>query len=346
MSIQEKALPLPLIISIVLNILLIMLSVFLYRYQSSIHSPLGDTGTESKSRPLQKYSYESLRNAKWKSNQIKFGPVLEKTEEYETRMFYYEVEGKKVSGLAHIPTKSGPHPVLIMIRGYVDLEIYEPGVGSSPAARYFAANGYITLAPDFLGYGESDKSPIEPFADRLISYPTVLQLLSDVKVLNNSFEKSSIDTSAEEDQIGIWAHSNGGQIALSVLEIAGQNYPTVLWAPVSKPFPYSVLYFTDEFEDNGKYLRNIIAEFEDDYNIELFTLTNYVEWIQAPIELHQGGKDDAVPLKWSDQLYTLLKSKEKEIEYFVYENSDHNMRPDWDTAARRSLTFFDTHLKK
>ena len=36
----------------------------------------------------------------------------------------------------------------------------------------------------------------------------------------------------------------------------------ILWAPVSKPFPYNILYYTDEAEDRGKWLRGEIAKFE------------------------------------------------------------------------------------
>ncbi|MBP7967780.1 prolyl oligopeptidase family serine peptidase, partial [Candidatus Woesebacteria bacterium] len=61
--------------------------------------------------------------------------------------------------------------------------------------------------------------------------------------------------------------------------------------------------------------------------------------------LHQGGLDDAVPARWSDQLYDKLKEKDKEIEYFTYPEADHNMQPDWTTATIRSISFFDEKLR-
>lgn len=331
-------------ISIFLNILLAAGVYYFYQYHVNIVSPIAEK-PEEKDLVLEKYSYSHLREATFAPEEMEFGPVLEETEEYVTRMFYYEVEGKTVSGLAHFPIEEGDYPVLVMLRGYVDANIYEPGIGSSPSARYFSSNGYITLAPDYLGYGESDTPPIEPFADRLISYPTVLQLLANVEDLDSSFDESNVPYQAQVDNVGIWAHSNGGQIALSALETVHKQYPTVLWAPVSKPFPYSVLYFTDEFDDNGRYLRRLVADFEEDYDIESFSLSNYIEWIDSPIQIHQGANDDAVPLKWSDQLYQALLDNDVDVEYFTYEEADHNLRPDWDTAVERSLEFFDEHLK-
>ncbi len=331
--------------SVILNVLLAVGLYFFYQYKVTITSPIVEK-TEEKDLSLQKYSYTHLREQTFSPEEMEFGPVLEETEEYVTRMFYYEVEGKKVSGLAHFPVEEGDYPVLVMLRGYVDANIYEPGIGTSPSARYFSGNGYITLAPDYLGYGESDTPPIEPFADRLISYPTVLQLLANIEKLDSSFSESHMNYEVQEDNVGIWAHSNGGQIALSVLETVHKEYPTVLWAPVSKPFPYSVLYFTDEFDDNGRYLRRLVADFEEDYDIESFSLTNYLEWIDSPIQIHQGAKDDAVPLKWSDQLYQAFLEHDIDVEYFTYEEADHNLRPDWDTAIERTLEFFDTHIRK
>lgn len=344
---DKSTLHILLIMSVILNVILVGAVYYFYTYHINFISPLSQTKEEI-SRDLQKYSYKNLTETHFQAEEIMFGPVEQKATEstpYETRKFYYQIEGKKVSGLAHFPAENGTYPVLVMIRGYVEPDKYQPGIGSSPAARYFASHGYITLAPDFLGYGESDKPPTEPFADRLMTYPTALQLLADIDELNNSFEKSSVTQTADESKVGIWAHSNGGQIALSVLEASEKPYPTVLWAPVSKPFPYSVLYFTDEFDDNGRYLRKIISQFEDVYDIESFSLSNYLDQIKAPIQLHQGGNDDAVPIKWSNQLYAALKAEDVDIEYYTYPDSDHNMRPDWDTAVERSLSFFDEHVK-
>src|SRR5690606_5347887 len=90
------------------------------------------------------------------------------------------------------------------------------------------------------------------------------------------------------DDVFIWAHSNGGQIALTTLEATGKMIPTSLWAPVTKPFPYSVLYYTDESADRGKFIRTELAKFEAIYNADQFAITDYVDRIKAPIQLHQG----------------------------------------------------------
>jgi dipeptidyl aminopeptidase/acylaminoacyl peptidase len=150
--------------------------------------------------------------------------------------------------------------------------------------------------------------------------------------------------------IGIWAHSNGGHIALTILEISKINYPTVLWAPVSKPFPYSILYYTNESEDKGKYIRKELAKFEETYDTDAFSLDNYFPDIAAHLQIHQGTADDAVPVEWSKNLYNILRKSYKDqkfnydLDLFVYPGADHNLQPVWESATARSLSFFKKHL--
>ena len=169
---------------------------------------------------------------------------------------------------------------------------------------------------------------------RLVRPATVLQLL---------FSLASFPY-VDPNHIEIWAHSNGGQIALSILEITGTPYPTTLWAPVTKPFPYSILYYTDELDDHGKYLRKKIAEFEEVYDAEKFSITNYYDWITAPIQIHQGTADDAVPREWSDEFVKTMKDKDRDVDYFVYPSTDHNMKPSWNSVVARDLEFFQKFL--
>ena len=274
-------------------------------------------------KPLEKYSFESLREKVFKGSEI----------EIKEDIFYYTVEGYRISGQIKVPTGRlpvGGWPVVIMIRGYVDKEIYETGVGTRNAAAYFAKNGFMTLAPDFLGYGESDMPPNNSLEERFMRPGQVLELIASVKNIED----------ANKDKISIWGHSNGGQIALSVLEISGKDYPTSLWAPVSKPFPYSILYYTDEFDDYGRALRKVVAGFEAMYEAQDYSIHEYYDWIKAPIQIHQGTNDDAVPVEWSRELAEKLEELDKEVELYVYPGADHNLKGAWDAAVVRDLEWF------
>lgn len=314
----------------------------------------------SRPKPLDQYTFENLSKTKFNPSPITFGAVLEDNQNFTSQVFFFEVGERKVSGLANFPKTPGTYPVIIQLRGFIPPETYQTGAGTSRSGQAFAKNGFITLAPDFLGFGASSDGAENSIEDRLLTYVTVLTLLESIPSLNSALlaQRSPAlpdevgltvngQPQADASRIGLWGHSNGGQIALTVLEITAKPYPTVLWAPVSKPFPYSILYYTDDFDDRGKALRKVLAEFEKDYDVEKYSLTNFYEKINAPLQLHQGTQDEAVPQKWSDNLAAQLKALAKEVTYFTYPGDDHNFaRGSWNTVVARNIVFYNQKLGK
>ena len=327
-------------------------------------SPIA-TITPTPAKPLQKYSFPNLRNQTFSPLPLELVEPVATESGYTSWLFRYQTDRGWISGQMNIPkgnqagdargaparapaavnrmsedvgaglSAAGPAPVIIMIRGYVDKEKYQTGVGTKNAAAVFAENGFITIAPDFLGYGSSHPEPKNELESRFLRPPAILQLLASLPNLPQ----------ADPEKVSIWAHSNGGQIALSVLEISGRQIPTALWAPVSKPFPYSILYYTDEADDHGKYLRRAVADFESLYDAEEFSIINYFDWITAPIQIHQGTGDDSVPWQWSIQLTKELQKRNLDITLYQYPDADHNLQPSWNTAVSRDLRFFTSRLK-
>lgn len=303
---------------------------------STILNPLGEV-VEKKVLPYEKYSFDNL---------AKRGGVASKIE-VEGDKFYYYSEGRRISGEINLPDLSGvarKAPVVVMARGYVDKEIYKTGIGTHNAAVAYAKEGYITLAPDFSGYGESDEEDESALGARLVKPVEVLDLLAGLQTLPH----------ADLSRVYLWGHSNGGQIMLSVAEILGKREElgikikdsrivgVTLWAPVSKPFPYNILYYTDEADDQGKWLRGEIAKFETEYDVFEYSIDRYLDQISIPIQIHQGSLDDAVPKIWSDKLVKTLEEGGKEVNYYVYPGADHNMRPGWDSVVARDLDFFES----
>jgi dipeptidyl aminopeptidase/acylaminoacyl peptidase len=291
--------------------------------------------------PLLKYTIENLAKTDIKPAEIQIGKVLKddpKFTSYEFIMkFSPDLSGnlKTTSGVINIPKGGGTFPIIAMFRGYVDPTQYFMGEGTQPAASFFTSNGFITIAPDFLGYGDSDKEAENVFESRFQTFTTAITTLKSIGSIKNWDGKN----------IFIWGHSNGGQITLTTLEITGVTYPTVLWAPVSKPFPYSILYYTDDASDGGKFLRKQLADFENDYDTDLYSLTNYSDGIKAPIQLNQGSADESVPVAWSDLLNKNLKSAGVDVTYIKYPGANHNLTPGWNQAVENALTFYQKHLK-
>lgn len=291
-------------------------------------------------KPLEKYTIESLAQVRVEEGKIVLEEILEENEDFNSYLFSFEFdptlqkkEVKKVTGQLNLPANKGSFPVIIMLRGYVDQEIYETGIGTRKAAFILAKNGFITLAPDFLGYGGSDKEAENIFETRFQTYTTVLSILESLHSIKEW----------DRENIFLWGHSNGGQIALIILEITGKDYPTTLWAPVTKPFPYSILYYTDESEDKGKYIRRELAKFENLYNTDSYSIDEYFERIKASLQIHQGTADEAVPIVWSNEFVKKLEELNIAITYYQYVGANHNMVPSWNTVVSRDLSFFKKH---
>lgn len=299
-------------------------------------------------KPLNRYSIPGLQNFLPESGQINIEKKLNETDDYNSYLIDFKFNPgqknddiKKTTGLINIPKNVDKTALIVLIRGYVDQSIYETGMGTSRVGEYLAQNGYITISLDYLGYGGSDSESANIFETRFQTYTTTLALLKTLK-------KEGLPSNIQnlwDNKIGIWAHSNGGQIALTTLAVTKQTIPTVLWAPVTKPFPYSVLYYTDESADEGYFIRKELSKFESLYLASEFSFTNYLEKISAPIQIHQGTADDAVPEDWSSEFANKLKTKDIEVEYLVYPGADHNLMPTWNDTVSKTLEFFNSKLK-
>lgn len=299
----------------------------------SMLSPIGPTP-----KPLTKYTFTALETYVPKPSRITMSGTMFTEDTLTAYVAHYTTTDKNMSLQIMVPNQATPSagfPVILMIRGFVDAATYKTGIGTKNAARYFAAHGFVTVAPDFLGYGDSDPPPSDTMEARLEKPAQLLDLMASLNTL------PFVDTT----RLGIWGHSNGGQIALSLLEITGKPIPAVLWAPVSKPFPYSMLYYTDEYTDGGKALRKTLADFEQNYDVFDYSLDKFIDRLAGPIQLHQGGNDTAVPQAWSDAFVKTVNQAGPKIEYFIYPAADHNLQPDWNLAVSRSLQFFINHLE-
>lgn len=332
--------------------------------ETPLLSPFVDKNLVKKELTLLQYTIPNLKTRRYAPSQITLEKIITENPTHTTYLFSYLSNQQKITGQLNIPQEAiqnptTPTPVILLIRGYVPLETYQTGAGTQNAAKVFAEAGYITLAPDFLGYGESDPEPTDSWEARFIKPIQIVELVSTLRT-QAFLEFSSVETtqkaSLDPEKLGIWAHSNGGQIALTSLEILEQAIPTTLWAPVTVPFPYSVLFYTDEMVDEGRATRMWLSEFEKNYDPREFSLTQYLESLIGPIQLHHGTVDEAALKNWSDEfvqkIATINTKREEnnqptiELDYYTYPGADHNMLPVWNTVIQRDLKFFNQEFNK
>lgn len=357
------------------------------REQNQLFSPFVSEEKVSQ-LPLIKYSIPNLANYSFQADQkIKIEKIISRSEKFTAYQFSFTTMGKKMTGQLNIPVLTIPAenglPVIVMLRGWAPAETYTTGTGTKNSSAHYANNGFITIAPDFFGYGGSDADFSDSWEGRFSKPINVIELIktletSPILSLSNLSEAdkktvpaSLADVKIDSKKIGLWGHSNGGQIALATLEVLSQikneTPPTTLWAPVTAPFPYSILFFTDENADEGKEARKWLAMFEENYDVFDYSLTQHLDKLFGPIQIHHGTADEAALKTWSDEFIEKVDIENKrrkttadatdsaslqdsitstpiEIQYFTYPGADHNLQPGWDLVVARDVAFFKKNL--
>jgi hypothetical protein len=334
-------------------------------FAQTLVSPLLKKGELAKELPLQAYTIKNLQKQNFPAEQaITVSEVIDITNGVEKFIFFYQSQGKRISGAINVAVDSidengvAEVPAIIMLRGWAPIENYYTGLGTKNAAQAFAQAGYATFAPDFLGYGQSDADLNDTWEARFIKPINVIELLNTLKTYPQISIPKELGSKTQKiivkPQFAIWAHSNGGQIAISTLEILQESIPTTMWAPVTAPFPYSILFYSSEQEDEGKEMRKYLSIFEKDYDVFDFSITHHLDSLQGPLQIHHGLRDFLAPITWSDDFVKKieeenqqrLKSDRETIQYnyYRYEETDHNLQPNWQSAVNRDIVFFRENL--
>lgn len=311
-------------------------------WQKDNQSPLGRKKM-GRELPLEKYDFDELRKRGGRVSEIVIKGEIEEVslrreyygleaEGFSTREIAFKSEGKWISGMMNYhPERSSLSKVIIMIRGYAEKAGYYPGSGTWKMADELAKAGYVTISLDFLGYGNSEGESLDMLEGRFEKVPAVMDLIASVKAL------SWVD----KDSIGIWAHSNGGQIALSAAEVMGERIPMVLWAPMTNPFPKSVL----ETIDEGSPVKEAIEDFEKNYDVRRYAFENYYEWMkESPVLIFQGDKDEWCEVEWQQEVVGGINKVSGKARLEVVSGDDHNFSKNWPEVAEKSVQFFNNML--
>ena len=301
-------------------------------------SPLVSLSGSLKQSKYASYTFDALSKKIFPLGKIILTSVMKKEAKFTSYVFTYQSDSKTISGMANIPVGTGKFPVIVLLRGYADSQNYHVGLGTERSANFLAENGFLTLAPDFLGYGYSDWEDKDILVARFYRPVEVLNLLSAVGSL----------PSADSSSMGLWGHSNGGQIALSILEITGKNYPTVLWAPVSLGFPECVLTYLGTQEEVGNPVKEKVDEFLINNDPKKYSITEYFDRIKAPFIIHQATTDELIKPEWTKKLAERLKNYGNSVDFYQYPRENHNFNryeETGDILRERDLEFFNKYLK-
>ena len=264
------------------------------------------------------------------------GEKLEIKSGYDKFVISYTFGDLTISGVMNVPKGVPPQsgfPVLILNHGLIPPSIYTTGRGSKREQDFFASHGYVTIHADYRGLASSSPD-IAAHHDFYVGYS------QDVMALLDAIERNPLPF-MDTTRIGMWGHSMGGGITSRVMVLRPEVKAFVLFAPIST-----------DVEDNFYELSaEEIQWLHDTYGARgdpIYRNMSPIEYfgdVAAPVQIHVGTADTAVPPLFSENIYQALKREGKSVEYFIYPGQKHEFINDWPLAAARALQFFDHYVK-
>ncbi len=314
------------------------------------------TPSPTPTSPLETTTLDALRARSYPGGAIRVVETLATTPEFTQYLIAYPSDGLTVTGVMQVPAGDGPFPVIILNHGYYPRRAYRPGDDTDDAAAVLARHGYLTLAPDYRGWGKSDTG-LSLFQMGLVI--DVINLVSAVPSLKQ----------ADASRIGMWGHSMGGGITTKVLIIDERVRAAVLYAPNSPDDADLIARWgpaclpgqpeEDPHCDAADMLppgtpSDLIDAYliaaADPTQIQLYAPYAHLDRISAPIQIHIGDKDGAslpqTPPQWAFKLFHGLQAAGKPAVLFEYPGQGHYFQgASWDLFMTRAVVLFDGILK-
>jgi len=295
----------------------------------------------TKEKETLKYRIEEIKNENFPSQNLTIEKKMDYIKgKYQEYLFSYNSDGLKIYGKMNIPDKKIPDqgfPVVIINHGYIPPDVYDTDDSYKLVEGHFASAGFLTLKADYRGWNNSEKLENSVY--------NRLGLVRDIKYLLEAVPNIS---EADEKNVFVYGHSMGGEVTLKLLETTNKNKikAASLWAPCYESYPEVSLYFIRD-EDNSQLAKNRkrkILSYIPRENFSLYSVTNYVNNIEIPLNIHHGTKDKSVPLEWSMNLAEKLKNYGKNYTFYTYED-DHNLANNFFSVLERDAQFFRKNIR-
>ena len=119
----------------------------------------------------------------------------------------------------------------------------------------------------------------------------------------------------------------------------------MLWAPMTNPFPKSVLDTASDLDDGGRMVMEAIGEFEKNYDSRRYAFENYYDWMESFVLINQGTADYWCEVEWQKRVVNGLLEKGKKAELRIWASDDHNLSKNWEEVVERDILFWTREFK-
>ncbi len=314
-----------------------------------------DTPTEAPTaQMLHPLTIESMRQRDYPGSDLIIEETLAPGSNYNRYYVSYLSEGLKIYALLTVPRGQKPAtgwPVVVFNHGYIPPNVYKTTERYIAYVDAFARNGYIMLRSDYRGHDQSEGEARGAYStpDYTID---VLNGLASVKRYKD----------ADPNRIGMWGHSMGGYIALRAMVINKDIKAGVIWAGVVASYQDLLERWrrnspnaTPTPDPNatpsaGRRWRQTLQEeygtpAENPTFWNSISANSYLQDLSGPVQLHHGTADADVPYEFSVALDQQIQAAGGSVELLTYAGDNHNLSNNLSLALRRSVQFFDKHVK-
>lgn len=285
--------------------------------------------------PYEPYTIAGLDQRAYGGGELQVYERWQANAAFERAYFEYPSDGLRVHGFMNIPSGPGPHPVVLVLHGYIDPSVYTIQAYTTRYADALARSGYFVLHPNYRSYPPSDVGP-NPF--RAGYAVDVLNLIEIVR--EQAGNPGSLEA-ADADRIGLLGHSMGGGIAIRTMVVDQEIDAVVLYGSMS----------ADEERNFERILEWSGGRAGwDELNappeaLERISPIHHLLRVESAVSIHHGQDDLVVPPDWSEELCQLLSALGKQVECFSYPEQPHTFIEGGDSLfLQRVLDFFEREL--
>ncbi len=299
---------------------------------TATHTPAPPTATPTATLtptpdPYAGWTIEDLAAREHGAGELTVERTLGVTGAFTRTLISYPSGDLRLYGFMNEPPGPGPHPVVLVLHGYVNPASYQVQTYTARYADALAQSGYLAIHPNYRNHPPSDSGENQFRAGYAID---VLDLAGIVR--RTAGEPGPL-ARADGADIALWGHSMGGGIALRV-------------AAVDPEIDAVVLYGSTSAEDRLNFERwggPDQPEMEtSEADLERISPVYHLDRIQAEIAVHHGDLDRDVPLAWSEDLCRRLEEIGKPADCYTYAGQGHIFWGEADTLfLERSRALFD-----
>lgn len=259
------------------------------------------------------------------------------TDAFQRYEITFRSSGRLVTGSLTRPRGRGPFPAVVTNHGFIPPDNYRIGQGLVEDEQALARAGFVSLHPDYRGYGGSD--PLLPLEHelRLVYTQDAVNAAAALRTL--SF--------VDPGRLAMVGRSMGGGITLNAIT----SHPRVVraavaYAPVSSDFVEGIDVLTRPGgEADVQAMFDAFGTPDDDPDFyEALSSRSRFDQVRAAVLLQHGTADDVCPERWSLDTQRFLTRAGVDSELLLYEGEGHIFTQQWRLAFDRTIAFLRDEL--